>query len=127
MDGEADLCEEVLRIYGFEHIGCTRLRGETTPGGITPMLRLHNRIAGILQGFGYIEVMNYSFLSVKEIEKLGLPMNDPRLDPMPIRNPLGEDTAFMRPTLAPDMLKTLAFNMNHGTPSRKPVRSSCGV
>ena len=117
VEGEADLCEEVLRIYGFEHIGCTRRRGETTPGGITPMLRLRNRIAGILQGLGYIEVMNYSFLSVKEIEKLGLLKDDLRLDPMTIRNPLGEDTAVMRPTLAPDMLKTIAFNMNHGTPA----------
>jgi len=116
VDGEADLCEDVLRIYGFEHIGCTRLRGETTQGGITPMLKMKNRIAQILQGMGSIEVMNYSFLSVKDLEKLGLPADDPRLDPMAIRNPLGEDTAVMRPTLAPDMLKTLAFNMNHGTP-----------
>ena len=117
VDGEADLCEDVLRIYGFEHIGCTRLRGETTQGGTSPMLRLRNRIAGILQGTGAIEIMNYSFQSPREIEKLGLPKDDPRLDPMPIRNPLGEDTSVMRPTLAPDMLKTLAFNMNHGTPA----------
>ncbi|MDD3212687.1 MAG: phenylalanine--tRNA ligase subunit beta [Eubacteriales bacterium] len=115
VEGEADLCEEVLRIYGFNHIGCTRLRGETTQGGTTPMLKLINRIGRILQGMGYIEIMNYSFLSVKQIEKLGLPEGDPRLDPMAIRNPLGEDTAVMRPTLAPDMLKTLSFNMNHGT------------
>lgn len=117
VDGEADLCEDVLRIYGFEHIGCTRLRGETTQGGITPMLRLIGRSAGILQGMGYIEVMNYSFLSIRQLEKLGLSAGDPRLDPMPIRNPLGEDTAFMRPSLAPDMLKTLSYNMNHGTPT----------
>ena len=115
VDGEADLCEDVLRIYGFEHIGCTRLRGETTQGGVTAMLRLKGRIAGVLHGLGYIEVMNYSFVSRKAVEKLNLPEGDPRLDPMPIQNPLGEDTAVMRPSLAPDMLKTLAYNMNHGT------------
>lgn len=116
VDGEADLCEDVLRIYGFEHIGCSRLRGETTQGGTTPMLKLQSRAARILQGMGYLEIMNYSFQSVKDIEKLGLSTEDLRLKPMAIRNPLGEDTAVMRPTLAPDMLKTLAFNMNHGTP-----------
>ena len=52
---------------------------------------------------------------MKEIAKLGLPQEDLRMRPMPIRNPLGEDTAVMRPSLAPDMLKTLAFNMNHST------------
>ncbi len=115
VEGEADLCEEVLRIYGFDHIGCTRLRGETTQGGISPMLRLKNRLATVLQGIGYLEVMNYSFISAHEIEKLGLPESDPRLSPLCIRNPLGEDTSVMRPTLAPGMLKTLSYNMNHGT------------
>lgn len=117
VDGEADLCEDVLRIYGFEHIGCTRLRGETTQGGVSAILKLKNRVAGILQGMGYLEVMNYSFLGLRQIEKLGLPAGDPRLSPLAIRNPLGEDTAVMRPSLAPDMLKTLAFNMNRGTPA----------
>jgi len=115
VDGEADLCEDVLRIYGFEHIGCTRLRGETTQGGVTEMLRLKGKLANILHGLGYLEVMNYSFVSRKTIEKLNLPEGDPRLDPMPIQNPLGEDTAVMRPSLAPDMLQTLAYNMSHGT------------
>ncbi len=114
VEGEADVCEECLRMYGYEHIGCTRLRGETTQGGVGPMLRLKNRARGLLQGLGYLEVMNYSFVSPRMIEKLGLPEGDARLDPMPIRNPLGEDTSVMRPTLAPGMLNTLSFNMNHG-------------
>ncbi|MEG2315406.1 MAG: phenylalanine--tRNA ligase subunit beta, partial [Clostridia bacterium] len=115
LDGEADLCEECLRLYGYEHIGATALRGETTQGGVSPMLRMKNITAKLLQGMGYLEIMNYSFTGLKEIAKLGLPQADPRNAPMAIRNPLGEDTAVMRPTLACDMLKTLAFNMNHST------------
>ena len=115
VEGEADLCEEALRIYGYEHIGTDALKGETTQGGISPMLRLKNRAAGILNGLGYYEIMNYSFTGLKEIGKLGLEESDLRMQPMAIRNPLGEDTAVMRPTLVPDMLRTLAFNMNHAT------------
>ena len=44
-----------------------------------------------------------------------MPQDDPRLDPLKILNPLGEDSSVMRPTLAPDMLKTLSFNMSRGT------------
>ena len=117
IEAEADICEEVLRIYGYEQIGCTRLRGETTQGGISPKLKLTQKIAGILQGMGYIEIMNFSFQSIQEIEKLGLDPHDPRLDPLRIKNPLGEDSSVMRPTLAPAMLKTLSYNMNHGTPA----------
>ena len=115
VEGEADICEEALRIYGYDHIGTDALRGLTTQGGISPMLRLKNRAINILGGLGYFEIMNYSFTGLKEIAKLGLPSEDLRTKPMAIRNPLGEDTAVMRPTLAPDMLRTLAFNMNHAT------------
>ncbi len=115
LEGEADICEEVLRIYGFEQIGCSNLYGETTQGGISPQLRLKGKVAGILHGMGYLEVMNFSFMSMQQIEKLNLPAGDPRLDPLKILNPLGEDSSVMRPTLAPHMLKTLSFNMNHGT------------
>ncbi len=115
IEAEADVCEEVLRIYGYEQIGCTRLRGETTQGGVSPRLKLQGKIAGILHGMGYLEIMNFSFQSMQEIQKLGLPDGDPRLDPLQILNPLGEDSSVMRPTLAPDMLKTLSYNMKHGT------------
>ncbi len=115
MDGEADVCEECLRIYGYEHIGATNLRGETTQGGVSPMKALKDRIMKLLSGLGYLEVMNFSFTSVSEIQKLGLPEDDLRNQPMPIRNPLGEDTAVMRPTLVCDMMRTLAFNQNHST------------
>ena len=115
IEAEAYVCEEVLRIYGYEQIGCTRLRGETTQGGVSPRLKQHGKIANILHGMGYMEIMNYSFLSPQEIEKLGLPEGDPRLDPMKIMNPLGEDSSVMRPTLVPAMLKTLSFNMSRGT------------
>ena len=117
IEAEADVCEEVLRIYGYEQIGCTRLRGETTQGGVSPLLKLKGKIADILHGLGYLEIMNYSFQSMADIEKLGLSADDPRLDPLKILNPLGEDSSVMRPTLAPDMLKTLAFNMSRGTAS----------
>ena len=115
MEGEADVCEECLRMYGYDHIGATPLHGLTTQGGVSPMKSLKNRLGKILQGLGYLEVMNFSFIGVKEIAKLELEEGDLRLDPMAIRNPLGEDTAVMRPTLVSSMLKTLSYNMNHAT------------
>ncbi|MBR4711624.1 MAG: phenylalanine--tRNA ligase subunit beta [Clostridia bacterium] len=112
--GETDLCEEALRVYGYDHIPGTPLRGETTPGGRSPQMRLKDKVSGLLTGLGFCEIMNYSFVSPKAVEKLGLEADDPRLNQLPIRNPLGEDTSVMRSTLVPDMLRTLALNMNHG-------------
>ena len=114
VEGEADLSEEALRVYGYDHIPSTLLRGETTPGGRSDRMRLKDEVAKVLTGMGYNEIMNFSFISPKQVEKLGLPEGDPRLNLLAIRNPLGEDTSVMRTTLAPDMLATLALNMNHG-------------
>ena len=78
-------------------------------------------IAIVLAEHGYDVAITYNSRkdgaveTQKEIEKLGLPQDDLRNDPMPILNPLGEDAAVMRPTLACGMLRTLAFNMNHST------------
>ena len=114
VEGEADLSEEALRVYGYDHIPSTLLRGDTTPGGRSERMRLKDEISRVLTGMGFYEIMNFSFVSPKQIEKLGLDAGDKRLNPLPIRNPLGEDTSVMRTTLAPDMLSTLALKMNHG-------------
>jgi len=116
IEGEADLSEEALRIYGYDHIPGTDLRGETTPGGLNPRLRLKNALADKLIAMGYYEIMNFSFQSKKMVEKLGLLADDRRLKQLPILNPLGEDTAFMRTSLLPDMLNTLSTNMNRQNP-----------
>ncbi len=114
VEGEADLSEEALRVYGYSHIPGTLLRGDTTPGGRSDRMRLKDEISRVLTGMGFYEIMKFSFVSPKQIEKLGLPEGDARLNTLAIRNPLGEDTSVMRTTLAPDMLSTLALNMNHG-------------
>ena len=124
VEGEADLCEEALRVYGYDHIPGTRLRGETTPGGRSERMRLKDQVSKLLTGIGFYEVMNFSFVSPKSVEKLGLPEGDPRYGMMPILNPLGEDTSVMRTTLVPGMLSTLALNMNRGNETARLYEAS---
>ncbi len=114
VEGEADLCEEALRVYGYNKIPSTLLRGETTPGGRSDRMRLKDEVSHVLTAMGFYEIMNYSFVSPKSVDKLMLDEKDARRNMLPIRNPLGEDTSVMRTTLVPDMLSTLALNMNHG-------------
>ena len=114
IEGEADFSEEALRVFGYDKIPGTLLRGETTPGGRSERMRLKDEVSRVLTGMGCCEIMNFSFISPKQVDKLGLSAEDPRRVMLPIRNPLGEDTSVMRSTLVPDMLATLALNMNHG-------------
>ena len=119
VEGEADLCEEALRVYGYDKIPSTLLRGETTPGGRSDRMRLKDEVSHVLTAMGFYEIMNYSFVSPKSVDKLMLDEKDARRSMLPIRNPLGEDTSVMRTTLVPDMLSTLALNMNHGNDSAR--------
>jgi len=68
---------------------------------------------------GMFEILNYSFISPKWIENLGLAENDARRDMVVIRNPLGEDTSVMRTSMVPSMLNTLAANINRGNADGK--------
>ncbi len=114
IEQEADLCEEVLRLAGYERIPSTLLRGETPPGGDSQSRLRRKRLASLLTGLGYDEIINFSFFGQKQLDSLNLPAEDPRLNALRIRNPLGEDTSLMRTTLMPDMLKVLSLNMSHG-------------
>ena len=114
IERDADICEEVLRMAGYDRIPSTRLRGETTAGGLNPMLDRKMRLRRLLSGLGFDEIMTFSFVSMRSILSLGLKEDDPRMHPIQVRNPLGEDTACMRTTLAPDMLRILSGNYNRG-------------
>jgi len=114
VDGEADLCEEVLRIHGYDHLQSTTLRGSSTGGGKSPRIHARDRVKRVLTAMGYFEAVSFSFVSPKIIGKLGLPEADPRLAQLKLLNPLGEDTGVMRASLAPSMLGMLALNASRG-------------
>ena len=114
VDQEADICEEVLRYAGYDRIPITHLRGETPMGGNNDKGTRQQLIRRQLTGMGFYESMTFSFISSKAIAQLGLPKEDERNKPLMVRNPLGEDTACMRTTLLPGLLKTLATNIKNG-------------
>ena len=112
VDGFADLAEEALRYYGFEHLVSTRLRGEVPRGGRGESMKLADKVKALLVAMGGHEITTFSFIAKSALEKLGLPQDDPRLCPVAIRNPLGEDTAVMRTSMVPGVLSVLATNDN---------------
>ena len=114
METDADVAEEVLRMYGYDHIPSTLMNAVTMPGFRGEKMRFNDRVKAALVGMNLYEILNYSFISPKWIDSLGLPADDPRRETVALRNPLGEDTSVMRTTLVPSMLSTLAFNLNRG-------------
>ncbi len=113
-ESDADISEEVLRLYGYDRIPSTLMTGVTMAGRRSERQTLLDAVKNSLIGMGFYEALNFSFISPKWIAALNLPEDDPRTRFISIRNPLGEDTSVMRTTLVPSMLNTLALNINRG-------------
>lgn len=106
---EADVAEEVARIYGYNNIKSTPLRGETTRV-IKPANQVVEEIVhNCLVAHGLYETLTFSFIGPKLIEQINT--NDEKLKKaVVIKNPLGEDTSIMRTTLISSVMSTLALN-----------------
>ncbi len=107
-----DVAEEVLRLYGYDKIASTQLRGETTEGGRTPKQQFAADAENALFGMGLDEIQTFSFISPRYYDKIRMAENDPRRRSVVISNPLGEDTSVMRTTTLPSMLECLARNIH---------------
>ncbi len=108
---EADVAEEVARIYGYDKIPSTLIGGETTMGGLNRNQTLTNKLKAALVGQGFYEILTYSFTSPKSLDMINA--GEELRKNIEIMNPLGEDTSVMRTTSATSMLEVLARNYNH--------------
>jgi phenylalanyl-tRNA synthetase beta chain len=108
-----DLMEEVARLSGYNKIPTTF---PAVPADIEPpgkMLIQRNRIRSLLNGFGFTEVINYSFTHKNTCDRLKLAAEDPRREQVEILNPLNEDQTVMRTSLVPGLLETMQHNLAH--------------
>ena len=111
---EADLIEEIGRLYGFHNIESKPLTGVLTRG-LKPYGKvIEDRAKSIMLGLGYNEVMTYSFISPKAYNKINLSDDSKLRDYIRLINPLGEDYSVMRTTLIPTMMELLSRNYSRG-------------
>lgn len=112
IEQEADIYEEIARIYGFENIPSEQLEGNATAGVKTPQQKFMDKIKDTATSIGLYEILTYSFVSPKSLDKIKLPEDDKKRDYITLINPLGEDTSVMRTTMMPSMLNVLYTNVS---------------
>lgn len=113
VEGEADIAEEVARIYGYDKIPSHMFKGETSQGKYSEIQKFRNKINDALLSMGVNEIMTYSFMSPKEYDLIMLDKDAKERKSIVISNPLGEDTSIMRTTIIPSMLKIASLNYSH--------------
>lgn len=115
IEHKADIAEEIARIYGYNNIPTTVIRG-VAEASLTPEQKFETAIGNTMLALGCSEVATYSFISPKYYDKLGLPQDSALRRSVTISNPLGEDTSVMRTTTLPSILEVLSRNYNNRNP-----------
>jgi len=108
---EADLIEEVARIYGYDNIVTTPAPMSQRLRGITERRISIERIAGVLVDRGYHEAITYSFTDPK-IQQILFP-NQPALT---LANPISSELSVMRLSLWPGLVQALMANQRRQQP-----------
>ncbi len=109
---EVDLIEEIARIHGYDKIGTTLPAGEMTQGRRTRSQHIIKQAGDVLVACGFAEVINYSFVSPQQWDRLRLPADDPSRRAITLSNPLSEEQSVMRTGLVGGLLDTVSYNRN---------------
>lgn len=109
---EADLIEEVVRIYGYENIPSKLMDTTFTQGGKSYRQKLVDKAKDILTAQGLFEVYTYSFVSPGVFNKINLKAENPLRNAIKLINPLGEEQSIMRTTLIPNVMDVISRNYN---------------
>ncbi|MBQ8848846.1 MAG: phenylalanine--tRNA ligase subunit beta [Clostridia bacterium] len=107
-----DIAEEIARIYGYNKIRSTLIKGEMTQGGRTPKQQFEVDLENAMCGMGINQIQTFSFISPKYYDKVRLAADSVLRNSVVISNPLGEDTSVMRTLSLPSMLEVIARNYN---------------
>ena len=106
---EADLIEEVARLWGLDRFPATLPSRRGAVGRLAPEQRMRRRAEDALVGAGLSEAVGWSFSSPDVARRLGLPA-----DAVTLENPMSEDQSVMRTTLLGSLLDSLRRNTSRG-------------
>lgn len=114
MDSYQDVAEEVIRMYGYDHVVPTFMpEAKVTMGGQNQKQRKELKLKRALCSVGAYECIHYSFFSPSDLDLL-LPEDAPQRNAIRILNPINEELSLMRTTLAASMLNAIARNQKKG-------------
>jgi phenylalanyl-tRNA synthetase beta chain len=111
---EADLIEEVARLWGLEKLPATLPSRRGATGVLTPQQRLRRRAEDALAGAGLSEVCGWVFAAPDFVDRLRLPDDDWRRKLVRLRNPMSEDQSVLRTTLLGSLLDIASRNRARG-------------
>lgn len=107
IEDDVDLIEEIARIYGYHNLPANLPSGQV-PKTSESQLKNIIELKKALKFFGLVEIISYSIISDELLQLTKTPTSQI----VELANPLSENWQFMRPSILPSLLQTLAQNIN---------------
>ena len=104
---EADLFEEIARIYGYDKLPATLPKDDGTAGELTATQKLRRQVRTIAEGAGLTEIITYALTTPeKAVEFTTAPSNLTEL-----MWPMTVDRSVLRQNMVSGILDTVAYNV----------------
>ncbi|MEW5010011.1 MAG: phenylalanine--tRNA ligase subunit beta [Cycloclasticus sp.] len=109
---EADLIEEVARLYGYDNLPQNSLKISGSLALLEEKIQPLDRIKDLLVDRGYQEAITYSFT-----DEAALKLLTPNAEVFRLQNPISADLSVMRTTLWAGLLKAMDGNIKRNEDS----------
>ncbi|EJP25073.1 phenylalanine--tRNA ligase subunit beta [Streptococcus anginosus] len=104
---EADLYEEIARIYGYDKLPATLPKGDGTAGQLTETQKLRRKVRTVAEGTGLTEVITYALTTPEKAVQFSTnPSNLTEL-----MWPMTVDRSVLRQNMVAGILDTVAYNV----------------
>ncbi|MBO0469138.1 phenylalanine--tRNA ligase subunit beta [Enterococcus sp. DIV0242_7C1] len=103
---EADLIEEVARIYGYDNLPSTLPKGETVAGSLTDSQQLVRKIKGLLEGSGLSEAISYALTTEEKSSQFMMRSSEATK----LQWPMSEERSTLRMNLISGLLDDVLYN-----------------
>ena len=113
IEREADLVEEIARLYGYNNIPTTLPGADLSYPEQDSQRIKRGEATAMLRSIGFSEAVNYSFSDERHLDSLGLNPDDFRRNVVKIINPLSEEQGVMRTMLLPGLLENVRRNLSY--------------
>jgi len=110
---EIDLYEEILRIWGMNRVASTLPGGRERIGEKSIEQQRLEVVGRALRACGLNETMTYVFVSPDDSEIVRMSFGENQ-QPVELINPMSSDQNLMRRSILPGLLRSVAYNQNHG-------------
>ena len=110
MSIEADLIEEIARLYGYDNLPVTLPYGPTTPGKLTEQQRKIRASRRIMESLGLNQAISYVLTTPQKAQQFA---EDRTEKVVTLDYPMSSDRTTARQNLLAGLLEDVVYNVNH--------------